>query len=227
MVELLDAKWELSKGRTVKFRIVDDPEQPYTFHPFAHFTRRRGNRPGTRFRVAFARYGEDQTYFEGEMMLLSGGNPLGQGMWVSFWLDDEGTDHPFSGCSGRSGEHPGDLFSVVFVELDDDDHPVNQHKRQRVEAVHRPRGGALARLAGQFCANEMFFQWLSEQVPVGDPPQSRPPSWWRENDHAARWIRWVCGVESRADLDNNERAASRFHERVRIPFRDWCGTSED
>ena len=231
MVELIDASWNLTKGRTVKFRLVDDAAAPLIVHPFTQFVRRRGNRPGTRFNATFVRYGMEDVFYQGEIMLMSGGNPLGQGMWVSFWLDAEGGDHPFAGCTGRGSDHPGDMFAVVFVELDDDDEPINQEKRRRLEAVRGNRGGALARLAGQWCSNEQFLQYLSEKVQIPkttkEQPTSRPVDWWRQDDRAARWIRWMCGIESRADLDHNAKAAETFHEKIRLPFMDWKNHSED
>ena len=224
MMELLDAKWELNSGRTVKLRIVDNPEAPLIVNPFTQFVRRRGNRVGTRFEAAFVRYGEGRPFFKGEMMLAGGGQPLGQGMWVKFWLDDEADHHPFAGCAGRKGDHPGDLFGVVMVELDDDDVVIDQAKRRRVEGK---QGGALARYSALLCTNELFLQYLSEKMGVGDPITYRPAEWWASEDHAARWIRWACGVESRAELDNNAKAAEIFHERIRRPYSEWRSTSED
>jgi hypothetical protein len=227
MMELLDAKWELNSGRTVKLRIVDNPEAPLIVNPFTQFVRRRGNRVGTRFEAAFVRYGEGRPFFKGEMMLAGGGQPLGQGMWVKFWLDDESDHHPFAGCAGRKGVQPGDLFGVVMVELDDDDVVIDQAKRRRVEGKS---GGALARFAALLCSNQLFLQYLSEKMPVGlDPshPVSRSAEWWGTEDRAARWIRWMCSIESRAELDNNAKAAEMFHERIRRPYSEWRGTSED
>lgn len=227
LLELLDAKWELHTGRTAKFRLVDDPRHPFIVHPFTQFVRRRGGRAGTRFRVAFVRYGASEPFYNGEVMLMSGGNPLGQGMWVSFWLDDDTSEHPFCGCTGRTRTTPGDMFAAVFVELDDDDEPINQEKRARIEKIQDGRGGNLARFAAQLCLNENFLQYLSEKVPVGDPPEQRSKEWWGADEHAARWVRWICKVESRADLDHNPQAAEIFHTQVREPFRDWNRHSED
>lgn len=228
MMELIDAKWELHSGRTVKLRIVQNPEQPLIVNPFGAFVRRRGNRVGTRFNAVFVRYGAGTPFFQGELMLAGGGHPLGQGMWVKFWLDDEESNHPFAGCMGRKGDHPGDLFAVVMVELDDDDMAIDQAKRARLEKG--VRGGALARYSALLCTNELFLQYLSEHIVVdtsGEHQPNRPAEWWAKEDHAARWIRWACGVESRAELDNNAKAAEIFHERIRRPYSEWRGTSED
>lgn len=223
-LELIDAEWRLNSGRTVKFRLVSD-NGPLVVHPFMQFVRRRGNRVGTRFMVAMTRVGEETTFFQGEVMLMGGGNPLGQGMWVKFWLDDDADSHPFAGCAGRHGSDPGDMFEAAFVELDDDDRPINQTKRDRVEKGRRRQGG-LCRWAAARSHDKLFLQYLSENITMPDG-KSRPVSWWEEEDHVARWIRWVCQVESRADLDRNQRAAEQFHERIRRPYSEWRSTSED
>jgi hypothetical protein len=226
-LELIDAKWELNSGRTVKFRLVATDDAPMLLHPFAEFVRRRGNRVGTRFHVAMSRVGDEHVYYQGEVMLAGGGNPLGQGMWVRFWMDDEADSHPFSGCAGRRRDEPGDMFMAAFVELDSDDEPINQEKRARVERANGgKKGGPLCRWAAQRSHDKLFLQYVSEQVLLPDR-KLRPVEWWERKDHVARWIRWMCGVESRADLDNNAKAGEIFHERIRRPYSEWRSTTED
>jgi hypothetical protein len=223
-LELIDAEWKLNSGRMVKFRLVSD-NGSLMVHPFMQFVRRRGNRVGTRFMVAITRVGEDQVFFQGEMMLAGGGNPLGQGMWVKFWIDEDAASHPFSGCAGRRGNDPGDLFEAAFVELDDDDQPINQEKRGRVERANRQQG-SLCRWAAARSHDKLFLQWLSEVMPMPDR-LTRPVSWWEQDDRVARWIRWVCQIESRADLDKNTKAAEKCHDRIRRPYSEWRSTAED
>lgn len=223
-LELLDAKWELNTGRTVKFRLVSTREEPLLLHPFREFVRRRGNRVGTRFYAAVTRVGEDEVFFKGEMMLAGGGNPLGQGMWVRFWLDDESSHHPFAGCAGRRGDNPGDLFMAMFVELDSDDEPINQEKRKRAERAN----GRQSTLCTWACArsnDKLFLTYLAENVETKQGLRSE--SWWRDEDRVAWWIRWTCGIESRKDLDSNPEAAEIFHERIRRPYAEWRAVSED
>jgi hypothetical protein len=74
--------------------------------------------------------------------------------------------------------------------------------------------------------DNLFLQYLSEEMPLPDK-KLRPVTWWAREDHVARWIRWFCGVESRADLDNNAKAGEIFHERIRRPYSEWRSTSED
>lgn len=226
-LELIDAEWKLHSGRTVKFRLVGSDETPMIVHPFAQFVRRRGNRVGTRFMAAITRVGADEVFFQGEVMLAGGGNPLGQGMWVRFWLDEEADSHPFSGCAGRQRNEPGDLFMAAFVELDSDDEPINQEKRARIEKANGAnKGGPLCKWAATKGHDKLFLQWLSEAIQMPDK-KYRPVAWWEQDDRVARWIRWLCGVESRRDLDNNAQAAENFHDRIRRPYSEWRSTTED
>jgi len=111
------------------------------------------------------------------------------------------------------------------VELDDDDRPINQKKRDRVEKAGR-RQGSLCRWACARSHDNLFLQYLSETIKLPDG-DLRSVEWWGQNDRVARWIRWTCQIESRADLDNNNKAAELFHERIRRPYSEWRGHSED
>lgn len=64
------------------------------------------------------------------------------------------------------------------------------------------KGGRNARLAGCLCRNPAFQAFCSAS----------------SADEAANYIRRVCRVGSRAELDHNPDAAHAFHELVRKPF---------
>lgn len=81
-------------------------------------------------------------------------------------------------------------------------------RKQQEEAV---KGGVLAKLAGQFCGDEAFRQWLRMTY---DPLP-------RTADDAAEIIRRVCKVDSRAYLDHLPEAAAIFHNKFRLPYNDW------
>lgn len=74
-----------------------------------------------------------------------------------------------------------------------------------------PKGGELARLAGIWCKNPDFQQWLSKK---------HHGNKFNEGD-AADWIRKVCGVNSRAELDSRSNAGRAFHTQVREPFMEY------
>jgi hypothetical protein len=65
----------------------------------------------------------------------------------------------------------------------------------------------LTRLAGIWCNDPEFREWVA----LGRPNAITPAE-------AANWIRVVCQVESRRELDTDPEAAARFNEHVRGPF---------
>jgi len=68
-----------------------------------------------------------------------------------------------------------------------------------------PKGGPLAKLAANWCKMPEFWEWASKHNITSE-------------QEAAAWLRDVCGIESRAELDCNELAARYFHEYIREPF---------
>lgn len=74
-----------------------------------------------------------------------------------------------------------------------------------------PKGGELARLAGIWCRNPDFQTWLSKK---------HPGSKFNEGD-AADWVKKICNVNSRAELDSNPNAAWAFQRQIRQPFMEY------
>ena len=70
----------------------------------------------------------------------------------------------------------------------------------------KPKGGPLAKLAGQWCADPFFRHWYGA----------------KDADEAAHMMRIECHVDSRAELDHDEFAAQLFHRHIREPFRLHC-----
>lgn len=72
----------------------------------------------------------------------------------------------------------------------------------------RPAGGQLlSQVAGMMCAQEAFQAWCGATDAAG----------------AADYVRRVCGVQSRRELDTSSRAAQLFHSRIRRPYLDSRG----
>jgi hypothetical protein len=87
--------------------------------------------------------------------------------------------------------------------------------RARVPST-KCKGGARARAAGQLCGNKRFQAWVVARV--GAAPQGVAAK-----QHAAQFVRDVCGITSRAELDHNAKAASLFYVAIRQPFIEWSG----
>ncbi|WP_071764431.1 hypothetical protein [Burkholderia ubonensis] len=74
-------------------------------------------------------------------------------------------------------------------------------------AIRRPKGGPLAKLAGLWANEPEFLNWMNA---IGQPANT-------PND-AAEFIRARCCIESRALLDHDPRAKSRFHQYILGPY---------
>ena len=96
----------------------------------------------------------------------------------------------------------GKRYMLALVEIGDDEQPV-----QKPEIAEKPKGGALSKLAGMWCASPEFWAWASSGERVIDSV-----------DKAADLIRRYCKIESRAELDSNESAATLFNTYIRGPY---------
>jgi hypothetical protein len=66
------------------------------------------------------------------------------------------------------------------------------------------------------CNGAKFQRWVVPRV--GAAPEGVSAQ-----QHAAQFVRGVCGITSRADLDHNPEASTLFHTAVRVPFVEWSG----
>ena len=100
--------------------------------------------------------------------------------------------------------------AVALAALRAEPTPTPAPAPQASEAEARPKGGALARLAGQWCQRPDFIAWIGAE----------------DAEHAAQLVRESCGIESRAQLDSNADAAEAFHRLIRGPFSHHLTTGE-
>jgi hypothetical protein len=84
---------------------------------------------------------------------------------------------------------------------------------KREPEPEKPKGGALAKLAGMLCADPEFWKFLTHQFSLEDACES--------DETAATVIREVCEIESRSELDWHTDAADRFHAQIRGPWIKW------
>jgi len=87
--------------------------------------------------------------------------------------------------------------------------------RARVASAGR-KGAALSRTAAMMCSGAKFQRWVVSRI--GAAPEGVSPS-----QHAAQYVRDICGITSRAELDHNATAAGLFHTAIRRPFLAWSG----
>lgn len=141
-----------------------------------------------------------------ESQLLGYGESDTSGTWVKFRLPDR--DH-LSKIDGKKGQR----FILMTIEIADDETLVPQG--QKDEFVRSPpTQHALSRLAGRWCREVSFRNWLSDEFP--DEATCLPVP--LDEDGAATILRHACRVDSRAELDTSIGAADRFHKIIRTPY---------
>lgn len=89
-------------------------------------------------------------------------------------------------------------------------------KRNTVPEPPKPKGGPLAKLAGQWCGNADFQAFMLHITRA-----EMIPSDLQGDKLAAYLVRQICAVESRVEIDSNERAEAQFHKRIREPYMAW------
>lgn len=192
-------------GQTSKFRI--HRESDGREHPFKQFTRRRGGRAGSRFHATFVRVGEDKPMFDAALMLNDWGESKAAAEYAGFWHDETEIMHPFKGEPVADRKTGGQRYMVALVEVEDDEGV------QDARAKHEPRRQrSIVEFAGALCALPRFHEYLTQRVDA--------TAVW-DQDRATKYVRAICGVESRKELLTNQTAARRFHELVRRPFQEF------
>ncbi|WP_432734760.1 hypothetical protein [Ralstonia solanacearum] len=149
--------------------------------------------------------------FTGEMQLAGWSETHNGGCKVTFWLPDAAELDAFRALTVRKGNTAGHRFMAALVEVGDDEQPVVQEPA----APEAPKGGALAKLAGMWCQESGFWEFLNAWRGNATFPVVVGP------DSAALAVRAICGVESRAELDHDEHASMRFQELIRLPYMRW------
>jgi hypothetical protein len=212
-IEFDGASWSDLDGWRVRFRVIQLPGDATKSNPFKQFTKRSGDRPGTRFVASLqpVAYGKP---FEGEVALAAWSDST-RGWTVSFSFAEEPVS--FAGCIRRSKDTPGTRFMGALVEIDHDETVINQEQREKVErdmTAGRIADKKLSGTAAILGKNQQFWEWLRETVNEGE---------WKETT-ATRWIKDYCAIKSRAELDDqrNTLAIGRF-VKLHSQFREWLG----
>jgi hypothetical protein len=149
-----------------------------------------------------------KTTYEGEMQLMNWGESSNSGAWVKFWIPPEGLES-FRDLRTKSGKIAGHRMMAVLVEIGDDEQPL---QREEVKE-EKLKGGELARMAGVFCNDPDFWQFI--KVPASASGY--------EKDWCRNFICAKCDIDSRTKLDHDPIAANKFHELFRKPFNEWRG----
>lgn len=140
--------------------------------------------------------------FSGEVQLAGWSESHTGGCKVTLWLPSSEDLEPFRALTARKGNTAGHRFMAAFVEIGDDELPVQPHK---------PKVGALCLLAVQWCKDPQFWEWLET-----DPENAAHSEF-----GATECVKSICGIASRKELDTNPKAGFDFETRIRKPYMAW------
>lgn len=103
---------------------------------------------------------------------------------------------------------PGRRYAAVFVEIADDESAATD----RTAKVGRQRSPS--NIAAILARDEDFQKWARDQFADAGSAHGGEPS----EALATRFIKTMCDIDSRAELDTNPEALVAFQTRVEIPY---------
>lgn len=161
------------------------------------------------------------TTFSGEMQLAGWSESHTGGCKVTFWLQSPDDLQAFRALTVRKGNTAGQRFMAALVEIGDDEQPVQPL------APEKPKGGPLAKLAGMWCNDPEFFNFIRpayDKLLGGDGNgygDVAPDEFGTTAGYCAHCIKVFCKINSRAELDHDPIAAEKFHALIRGPYQKY------
>lgn len=127
---------------------------------------------------------------------------------VDFWRRYGTADH----------DSVGQAFHFTMVQLQENEQPVDQEQADLVEqGQKRLKGGPRSKNVALLTQGRDFQSFVGYRMGT---PRDR---WYLVGaDSADRWIKQVCGVQSKIEFDHNEEAWERYEKLIRTPFLTWA-----
>ncbi len=126
----------------------------------------------------------------------------------------------------------GTRFMLALVEIGDDEQPKAPAKKpEKAPAEKQPQNWhdmKLSQQAGVLCNDPVFHRFMNEGVRLDSHGLGHGRAWSRpvtNTADAAEAVRYLCVVNSRADIDKGSVAAARWHEIV-SQYRAWVREPE-
>lgn len=212
---LAGLSWSSGSGAKVKWQLGDRNE-------LDHFDKGkvRRKRKGGQTRYFLSVHDTDGVaiWRTDEVLFLGSHWSDSAGAVVTFELADAETLLEYRALKSSEEDSTGDTRFLTLVQIGDDDRLVDQ-KLAGMDTTE-VKGGRLARHAGIACRDKAFqeFAWVAqhgkEPIPAMDDKALA--------EMAATFVREKCRVTSRAQLDHDADAATRYEQLVNRPFiRYW------
>lgn len=186
----------------------------------------------------------DFIVFEDELQVLDWQDSARGGMVVTFRVPNtEHDSHPFKRF------HTGCRFYARMVEIGDDEQPVNQAQKARIQDALRERevkGGRVSKEAGILCNDPKFQEFVVDTLLTMSPADKRMMSAELPHDmvkalkespldllkdprmsgELAKWYMYtMCKIKSRRELDHKTDAYQRYQQHVMRPYIQWSRRS--
>jgi hypothetical protein len=156
-----------------------------------------------------------------EAMLLGWQRSHNGGSKVTLQIPDEDLEH-FEKMTVKKGKIAGQRLQCVFVEIGDDEKPVQQPATLAEAQEQAPKEkkdplGALSKWAVMRCQDPEFQAWLRSEysdawelefIKSGSGPED-----------LCKWVICSeCGITSRKELDTSDSARALFDVKFRLPY---------
>ena len=144
---------------------------------------------------------------------------------LTFEVPEEQADHAMAVLGGypQSGENRWCGIALLDPTLTAEEKMADRLAQKYAPELRaepeKPKGGPLSQQAGMLCATPAFRSWLVMQPWTSEWPQTG------SNDAIADIVRWKCGINSRAEIDNNLTAAQTWKELTDAYYESQRGQS--
>jgi hypothetical protein len=151
--------------------------------------------------------------FKGELQFVSYSDSSRGGPRVTFRLADRDELQQFIGLENKR-------LAAMLVEIQDDETVAEEPAPAR-PAVRRERMAPLCEWAVMRCGEAPFQRWAAGHP---DAPKYRKDT---PDETAKAAVLFLCGIESRRNLDTDARAAQALHALVRKPYAAWLALQSE
>ena len=147
-----------------------------------------------------------------EVQFIDGSYSVGGGTVIKFYCPDRELLEKFEGKDKHSKTKQGQRYVLMLVEIQDDETPINQNNKRRIEKEELIKGGPLSKRAGILCNDSDYLGYLiiHKHITKGEKKAMV--------EAAEAYVRNMCGVTTRKMLDHDKQAAHKFRNFVLEPF---------
>jgi hypothetical protein len=119
----------------------------------------------------------------------------------------------------------GTPYGVAMHEIDDNDQPISQGAANSLAPGSEPLTARVAAVqrSGWLCKDVRFQKFLKEEFAGGWKLFSGRADTGSDEHCAIQFVRWRCGVQSRAEIKTNDDAYTRWQE-LDAGYQAWLQT---